>query len=121
MSKIVPKVWGEEHWLVNREYCGKRLLLKEGFRCSRHFHKIKHETFYLLSGRVLLELGEETMLLEPGAVVEITPGAVHRFTGLAASEIIEFSTHHMDEDSYRETESGAVPPAEWATLCKHYR
>jgi hypothetical protein len=31
---------------------------------------------------------------------------VHRFSGLEDSEIIEFSTHHEDEDSYRQERSG---------------
>ena len=55
--EIYPKVWGEEHWIVNKEYCGKKLVLKKGFRCSMHFHKIKDETFYVISGKVLIELG----------------------------------------------------------------
>jgi hypothetical protein len=42
------KVWGEEQWLVNTgAYCGKRMLLKKGFQCSLHHHKIKDETFIL--------------------------------------------------------------------------
>jgi len=32
----------------------------------------------------------------------------HRFTGLENSEIMEFSTHHEDEDSYRDELSGKV-------------
>src|SRR3989338_8926171 len=43
--KIVPKVWGQEQWLVNNEkYCGKKMLIKDGYYCSYHKHKIKDET-----------------------------------------------------------------------------
>ena len=38
----------------------------------------------------------------------IHPGEKHRFTGLENSEIIEFSTHHIEEDSYRDEASGRV-------------
>ncbi|MHC5011829.1 MAG: cupin domain-containing protein [Planctomycetota bacterium] len=103
----VPKVWGEEHWIVNREYCGKKLVLKKGYRCSLHYHKVKDEVFYLISGRVLIEVGEEERVLEKGDHQHIPPGTVHRFWGLEDSEIVEFSTHHDDADSYRLSESGA--------------
>jgi hypothetical protein len=35
---------------------------------------------------------------------------------LKDSEIIEFSTHHEDLDSYRDTESGKVPDSEFEEL-----
>ncbi len=53
--KIVTKEWGEERWIVNRDYCGKLLILKKGFRCSLHYHKNKDETFYVNKGKVLME------------------------------------------------------------------
>lgn len=110
--KIVPKVWGEEHWVVNSDkYCGKKLVLKKGYRCSIHHHKIKDETFYIIKGRVLMELGEnceEKKIMKPGDSIHIKPNLWHRFTGLEDSEIIEFSTKHMEEDSYRKTQSGKV-------------
>ena len=111
----VPKAWGEEQWIVNREYCGKRMLLKKGYRCSLHYHRVKDEVFYLASGRVLLELGDGERILEPGDHHHVPGGVEHRFWGLEDSEIIEFSTHHEDEDSVRipGEESG---PFDWAEL-----
>ena len=100
--KEVSKVWGKEVWLVNRAYCGKKLILNKGFRCSMHYHKNKDETFYILKGKVLMETNQETKIMQEGDSILITPGLKHRFTGLENSEIMEFSTHHEDEDSYRE-------------------
>ncbi|MFV1959809.1 MAG: cupin domain-containing protein [Planctomycetota bacterium] len=108
----VAKVWGEEHWIVNREYCGKKLVLRQGFRCSMHFHRVKDEVFYVLRGRVLLEAGDEVRVLEPGSMQHIPPGLHHRFWGLEDAEMIEFSTHHEDEDSYRLEVSGPFEPEE---------
>ena len=55
--KVVPKVWGEERWLVNnRLYCGKLMILRKGWRCSFHMHKVKDETFFVRAGRMLFEL-----------------------------------------------------------------
>ncbi len=106
--KIVNKIWGYEEWIVNRDYCGKRLVLKKGYRCSIHLHKNKDETFYVTKGKVLIELNNEKKILTPGDSILVKPGMKHRFTGLDDSEIIEFSTHHEDSDSYREEKSGKV-------------
>jgi quercetin dioxygenase-like cupin family protein len=100
--KEVPKAWGKEIWITNRQYCGKKLILNKGFRCSMHHHKNKDETFYILKGKVLLEADNKKQVMLPGDSILITPGMKHRFTGLEDSEIMEFSTHHEDEDSYRE-------------------
>jgi mannose-6-phosphate isomerase-like protein (cupin superfamily) len=113
---VYPKVWGEEHWIVNRDYCGKKLILKKGFRCSIHYHKIKDEMFYVLSGKVLIEVDGRSHVLNPGDRQLITPDVKHRFTGLQDSEIMEFSTHHMEEDSYRDEPSGEVPEDEFNRL-----
>jgi mannose-6-phosphate isomerase-like protein (cupin superfamily) len=71
--KIVPKDWGEERWIANRDYCGKLLILKKGYRCSLHHHKIKDETFYVSKGRVLLECGGRAMVMNPGDAFLIEP------------------------------------------------
>jgi mannose-6-phosphate isomerase-like protein (cupin superfamily) len=107
-SKIVNKVWGSEEWIVNRDYCGKILNLKKGFRCSIHYHKKKDETFYILEGKVLLELEGKKEIVKQGDIRLIKPNQKHRFTGLEDSKIIEFSTHHNDADSYRDEPSGEV-------------
>jgi mannose-6-phosphate isomerase-like protein (cupin superfamily) len=118
--EIHPKVWGEEHWIINKEYCGKKLVLKRGFRCSVHYHKIKDEVFYVIAGLVLMEMNGVSEVLRPGMKQYVAPGVKHRFTGLQDSEIIEFSTHHVEEDSYRDVPSGEVPPAEFAELVKRF-
>ncbi|MCH7548344.1 MAG: cupin domain-containing protein [Candidatus Krumholzibacteriota bacterium] len=116
MERVVPKLWGEEHWIVNREYCGKKLLLKKGLRCSMHRHPIKDETFHLETGVVFLELGGEEFFLRAGDTMHIPAGTPHRFSGLEDSVILEFSTHHEDDDVIRESESGPIPADELAAL-----
>ena len=113
---IYPKEWGEEHWIVNREYCGKKLVLNKGYRCSVHRHKIKDETFYVIKGRILMEINDRRRILLPGDKQHIAVGEAHRFTGLEYSEMIEFSTHHREDDSYRDVPSGKVPDEEFRQL-----
>jgi len=107
MIKSVDKVWGHEEWLVNTDlYCFKKLYLAEGYRCSMHHHKIKDETFIVEKGHVRMEVGLEVLSMYPGDQVHIPPNTEHRFSGLTDSIILEVSTTHMEEDSYRSEESG---------------
>ena len=126
--KKVEKVWGKETWIANNAlYCGKIMELKEGYRCSIHRHKKKDETFYILSGVVLLEFGkpaekgpvsfwQNKLLMQKGQSKRICPNIYHRFTGITDAVIIEFSTHHEDDDSYRLTVSGKVQPDKFDRL-----
>ena len=55
----VDKRWGYELWLANNKeygYCGKILHINEGCRSSMHFHLDKHETFYVLQGKLQIDL-----------------------------------------------------------------
>lgn len=108
--KKVKKVWGNEEWLANTEkYCGKILTLNPGFICSYHYHKNKDETFYVLKGKVYLELDSQKIILNKGESIRIMPGQKHRFASLEkVSKMIEISTHHEESDSYRDNESHAI-------------
>ncbi len=110
MEKIHEKIWGREEWIANTNgYCGKLLYLEKGKRCSLHYHKNKDETFYVLRGRVLMEIENKDYIMKKGDFQRITPLTYHRFSGLKKSVIVEFSTHHEESDSYRQEESGDVP------------
>jgi mannose-6-phosphate isomerase-like protein (cupin superfamily) len=106
--EIVKKLWGEEHWLANDEFCCKKLILKEDYRCSLHYHEKKDELFYILEGKVLFELNDTITILLPNNYIRVLPYATHRFTGLTDSVILESSTHHEEEDSIRIMQSGKV-------------
>lgn len=113
LVNFVPKSWGHEEWIANNhKYCGKKLVVKKGHRCSMHQHKIKEETFYLESGKLYLEMEidgkQSTRILLAGDVQHINIRMWHRFTALEDAELFEFSTFHMDEDSYRKETGGAV-------------
>jgi len=105
----VDKVWGSEVWLVNNDmYCGKILSLNKDAHCSLHYHKIKEETFFILEGKVLMEVGKDTRTMVCGDSVHIKPRTNHRFTGLVDSKILEISTQHFEDDSYRLEVSGKI-------------
>jgi len=107
--RIVPKGWGREVWIVNGPlYCGKILEIKQGKRCSLHYHRLKAESFYLRSGRLKVRLKEhpeaaiiEEFELRAGECLDIRPGLVHQMEALEQAELYEFSTQHFDSDSHR--------------------
>lgn len=118
--KYQKKTWGkEEHIINNEKYCGKKLHLKEGFRCSIHSHA-KEETFYIEKGLVFMELENKTdnegknemenFILKTKDIVHILPNTNHRFSGLKKSVIVEFST--PDTESQRKTQSEKIPDFE---------
>lgn len=102
MSSFHSKVWGSEVWITNNSlYCGKILNFKKGHQSSLHFHKIKDETFYLLSGKIDFQLKNKIIPLSCGDTIRIKPGVVHRFFAKKDSQIIEVSTKHKNSDSIR--------------------
>jgi len=116
---FVPKGWGWESWIVNKkEYCGKLLFFKRSKFCSFHYHKLKDETFYLQDGKLEVVWSHDDQfpdedelrggspdrgltILEPGDCFYVPPGLRHQMRGIEDSLMIEFSTEHFEEDSYR--------------------
>ena len=104
------KSWGFEDWVVNNDlYCGKRLVFEtNGGHTSLHFHAKKHETMLCVRGMFKVVMvdaataSRSEVELMPGDALEIPQNTPHRIVALAdGSELIEFSTHHEDSDSYR--------------------
>lgn len=122
-TKIYKKAWGQENWLVNsKDYCGKILSLKKDHFCSLHKHEIKKETFYVLNGKVwiafynLNEKNYKVTVLNKGDTINIPVGVYHSFFGLENSQIIEISTEHFENDSYRLFKSGKGSSHYWLSL-----
>tara|TARA_Y100000310_G_scaffold313928_1_gene362850 strand:- start:243 stop:602 length:360 start_codon:yes stop_codon:yes gene_type:complete len=110
-AKKVDKSWGYELWLANnkeRDYCGKILHIDKGHKSSMHFHVNKHETFYVLKGKLSVTLLDTEMgvigsveTLEEGETMEIRPFEPHQLEALEELDLIEISTFHEDSDSRR--------------------
>lgn len=106
---FVSKGWGFEKWIVNtEEYCGKLLYFVKGKKCSWHYHKLKDETFYIQSGKILLKYSDndeivnaDKIILNKGDKFHIYRGLRHQMFALEDTELFEFSTQHFDEDSHR--------------------
>jgi mannose-6-phosphate isomerase len=99
----VEKPWGSELWYARTDrYAGKILRVLQGHRLSVQYHVEKDETSYLLSGRLVLEQGQDRdsmrrRELHPGVAWRNPPGLVHTIEALEDSVILEVSTPELDD------------------------
>jgi len=118
--RTIEKEWGFEYWINNdADYCMKELSIRPDYQCSLHYHLLKTETFYVVQGRVKIEVYPKiTSLIKDGPVeyalrfgdyLKIEKGTPHRFsTPNGSALLIECSTQHFEEDSYRTIPSGRI-------------
>jgi mannose-6-phosphate isomerase-like protein (cupin superfamily) len=92
----------------NDQYCGKILEIDKGKRCSLHYHKIKRESFYLHSGKLIVRIKQsldsnvvEEFEMDVGECMDVEPGTVHQLEAVEETKLFEFSTTHFESDSYR--------------------
>jgi D-beta-D-heptose 7-phosphate kinase/D-beta-D-heptose 1-phosphate adenosyltransferase len=122
---LIPKGWGWEEIIVNSEYCGKKMFVKEQHRCSIHKHEVKDEVIMVWNGLVYFETGDSPDHLighwmKDNERVHLMPGTWHRFTGIQDTMLIEFSTHHEDEDSIRHIKGGKIGEDEFRKILSEY-
>ncbi len=104
-QKRVEKPWGYEIWWARTDrYVGKVLHINKGASLSLQYHNVKDETMLVQSGRMLVETRgkDETgelrrFEMKPGDVFHVTPGTLHRMTGLEDCDLVEVSTPEIDD------------------------
>lgn len=108
------KYWGEICTITGGEIAGKRLLLKAGISGSLEFHVRKHESYYVHSGELALNLragrAENRLFRIPaGTAVTLPPGLMHQRGAISDTVVIEISTRDDDADSFL-VEDGTKTP-----------
>ena len=92
-----------EFWIANETalgYCGKFLFVFAGQTCPYHRHRLKHETFFIVKGSVLMKVGEEERVMSTGDLLAMPPGTGHSFTGRGPALILEVSMPSIRQDSF---------------------
>lgn len=116
-AKTEPKGWGSELKIINHTggdgfplgYSGKLLIYQSGgASSSMHYHALKHETFYVVRGKLLLQfydLEDAELLIQElheGDGVIIPPMNPHRLSCLSEDAVvIEFASADYATDNYR--------------------
>ena len=92
-----------EFWVANQEeagYCGKFLFVADGQTCPYHRHDIKHETFFVIKGRVRMVVDGEERILSEGDLLVMPPGQRHSFTGVGPALLLEVSMPNRRRDNF---------------------
>jgi mannose-6-phosphate isomerase len=103
MVSRTDKPWGYEELLEQNDvYVVKRLFMKAGHSCSLQYHNKKHETIYVLSGKLKITSGPSRdelsdRVYSAGEYVPLKPGIVHRMTGETDALYLESSTSDLDD------------------------
>jgi mannose-6-phosphate isomerase len=103
-QRKVEKPWGHEViWSVTDDYAGKLLVVRAGESLSLQFHREKDESWYILEGRIEVELGAPgegvlaSEVVGAGSSFRLPPGTVHRVRAVEDATIIEVSTPQLDD------------------------
>lgn len=101
-----PKCWGTNTEIFRSDSVSVNFLrLLKGGVCSYHFHKCKCNTFYLISGRVLIKTEDGATIMSPGESVYVAALVKHQFEALEDSKMLEvMHTEYDPQDIVRETQ-----------------
>jgi len=83
-----------EYWIANEieaGYCGKYLFVFDGQTCPMHSHKTKHETFFLVQGKLRVLFNDTELDMMPGDCLPVPPRVPHSFTGRGPALLLEIS------------------------------
>ena len=84
---------------VEQGYCGKFIFMFKGQVCPMHFHRKKHETFFIVKGTIRMELPDGGIIMKQGDHRPISQGIKHRFTALQDTLVLESSRPDLVDDS----------------------
>ena len=102
-TRRVEKPWGHELiWAHTDRYAGKILVIEAGQRLSLQYHRQKEESIYVLSGRLRLELEDDSGALRlhelgPGEHFDVPVGRRHRFGADERVELVEVSSPELGD------------------------
>ncbi len=100
---VIEKPWGSEELIeINNKYVVKRLTMLAGHRCSLQYHRLKHETIYVLSGVLKISRGNSIDSLSCGVFragdsITIPPWIIHRMEGIEDAIYLEASTPELED------------------------
>jgi quercetin dioxygenase-like cupin family protein len=82
--------------------------LREGKPRGNHYHKLRHETFYVIAGELELRIQDLatseriSIIMRPGDLARIDPEIVHTFVPITPGHALEFAPEPFDaSDVYR--------------------
>ena len=81
-------------------YCGKFIFVFDGQTLPFHHHQDKHETFFVLKGRIKMNFDGDSFEMGEGDTLVVEWNKEHSFTGLGTALVLEVSQASYAEDNY---------------------
>ncbi|MDC0343252.1 N-acetylneuraminate synthase family protein [Alphaproteobacteria bacterium] len=107
--------------IINRDYCKKILVQLPNQIHPPQYHKLKEESFQVLSGSLKVTLDDKEKTLFPGDICLILPGVWHSFTTDTGCIFEEISTTHFTNDSvYKDKKINSMKLSERKTKVNHW-
>ncbi|MDD2707601.1 MAG: D-lyxose/D-mannose family sugar isomerase [Verrucomicrobiae bacterium] len=91
-----------EFWIANEEkegYCGKFLFVFNNQTCPYHYHHYKHETFFVVKGKVKMNVEGKVVIMKEGESLAMARGTSHSFAGIGPALLLEVSKPCLPNDS----------------------
>lgn len=119
-KSVGAREWGTEKLLFisSGNYTVKELFIKKGFKGGLQMHRLKDESSYVVSGKLLVRFDDGNGILQekiflPGSSLRFKPGCVHQEEALEDTLLIECSTPHFNdrvrmEDFYKISINGST-------------
>lgn len=109
------KCWGTTRAIFGRNNVEVHVIgVNAGGKCSKHRHQHKANAFYVLEGRLAIDVWKraydlvDRTVLEAGEYMEVGPGEFHRFEALTDVTALEVYYVTLDPDDIeRETVGSA--------------
>lgn len=86
--------------VVNREYRKSYVLMLPNQQFPAHYHRIKQESFYVLSGTLDVTVENEKISIPAGGIINIERGQMHSFGSKEGVIFEEISTTYTTNDSF---------------------
>jgi mannose-6-phosphate isomerase-like protein (cupin superfamily) len=89
-----PKVWGSVSHLFTADHVAvSHLRVNAGYRCSQHYHAKRVNMFVVVSGKVLIEVTNDSVqcqhTLTAGETLVVNPMRLHCFHVLESGSMVE--------------------------------
>jgi len=103
LPRRIEKPWGYEIvWAQAGDYCGKILHIEKGQTLSLQYHEKKHESIYVLSGRMIFRYQDAAgslaeRVMTTGEAQQVPTGRIHQFEAIETTDVLEASTNHLDD------------------------
>lgn len=85
--------------LINREYSKIIMVMLPGQSYPKHRHMQKDETYYVLSGKLIVQTDAGETILTPGQTLSVERGVIHSFKTETGVVFEEIATTYIKGDS----------------------